>query len=234
MTHVTCRLTAKNRDRLRNPALGNRVSAKFTFSIDAGDFRGAQISAMNGGDSTPSSVSPASSASVAGTEPGCRGGRGPVIGRGPCREPLWTADAAEADADTHFPSLAERARASTRHVVRNGLASPTHSAHASFFRPSQSSSPSSRASADRRAKKVSIFIIAKFHYTGPTGPARTFLRPGSPRNSVGSVRVSDKVRAGPRGSGRARVVEFRIFATKGQRPLTRWGGGVVCGTCQQN
>jgi len=25
MTHVTCRLTAKNRDQLRNPALGNRV-----------------------------------------------------------------------------------------------------------------------------------------------------------------------------------------------------------------
>ena len=64
-------------------------------------------------------------------------------------------------------------------------------------------------------------IIAKFHYTGPTGPDRTgpdptrpdkvsfvgnrhglFLRPGSPRNSVGSVRVSDEVRAGPVGSGR--------------------------------
>ena len=43
---------------------------------------------------------------------------------------------------------------------------------------------------------------AKFHYTDtdPTGPARTrtdfFLR----RNSVGSVRVADKVRAGPVGS----------------------------------
>jgi len=31
MTHVTCRLTAKNRDQLRNPALGNRVRAAFTF-----------------------------------------------------------------------------------------------------------------------------------------------------------------------------------------------------------
>jgi len=31
MTHVTCRLTAKNRDRLRNPTLGNRVRAAFTF-----------------------------------------------------------------------------------------------------------------------------------------------------------------------------------------------------------
>ena len=27
MTHVTCRLTDKNRDQLRNPTLGNRVSA---------------------------------------------------------------------------------------------------------------------------------------------------------------------------------------------------------------
>ena len=56
----------------------------------------------------------------------------------------------------------------------------------------------------------SSLLIARFHYTGPTGPARTFLRLGSPRNSAGSVRVSDKVRAGPVGSGRARVVEFSL------------------------
>jgi len=31
MTHVTGRLTAKNRDQLRNPTLGNRVWATFTF-----------------------------------------------------------------------------------------------------------------------------------------------------------------------------------------------------------
>jgi len=31
MIHVTCRLTAKNRDQLRNPALGNRVWANVTF-----------------------------------------------------------------------------------------------------------------------------------------------------------------------------------------------------------
>jgi len=31
MTHVTCRLTAKNRDQLRNPTLGNQVWATFTF-----------------------------------------------------------------------------------------------------------------------------------------------------------------------------------------------------------
>ena len=31
MTHVTCRLTAKNRDQLRNPTLGNRVWAALTF-----------------------------------------------------------------------------------------------------------------------------------------------------------------------------------------------------------
>ena len=33
MTHVTCRLTAKNRDQLRNPTLGNRVWATFIFYI---------------------------------------------------------------------------------------------------------------------------------------------------------------------------------------------------------
>ena len=31
MTHVTCRLTTKNRDQLRNPTLDNRVWASFTF-----------------------------------------------------------------------------------------------------------------------------------------------------------------------------------------------------------
>jgi len=31
MTHVTCRLTAKNRDQLRNPTLRTRVWATFTF-----------------------------------------------------------------------------------------------------------------------------------------------------------------------------------------------------------
>ena len=31
MIHVTCRLTAKNRDQLQNPMLGNRVWATFTF-----------------------------------------------------------------------------------------------------------------------------------------------------------------------------------------------------------
>ena len=33
MTHVTCRLTAKNRDQLRNPTLGNRVWAIFFNSL---------------------------------------------------------------------------------------------------------------------------------------------------------------------------------------------------------
>jgi len=33
MTHVTCRLTAKNRDQLRNRTLGNRVWASFTFIL---------------------------------------------------------------------------------------------------------------------------------------------------------------------------------------------------------
>ena len=33
MTHVTRRLTAKNRDQLRNRTLGNRVWATFTFTF---------------------------------------------------------------------------------------------------------------------------------------------------------------------------------------------------------
>jgi len=33
MTHVTCWLTAKNRDLLRNPTLGNRVGDTFTFTF---------------------------------------------------------------------------------------------------------------------------------------------------------------------------------------------------------
>jgi len=36
MTHVTCRLTAKNRDQLRNPTLGNRVWATFYHHGDYG------------------------------------------------------------------------------------------------------------------------------------------------------------------------------------------------------
>ena len=33
MTHVNCRLTAKNRDQLRNPTLGNRAWVTFTFYL---------------------------------------------------------------------------------------------------------------------------------------------------------------------------------------------------------
>ena len=36
MTHVNCRLTVKNRDQLRNPTLGNRVWATFTFQCPCG------------------------------------------------------------------------------------------------------------------------------------------------------------------------------------------------------
>ena len=35
MTHVTCRLTFKNRDQLRNPMLANRVWATFTLLLIA-------------------------------------------------------------------------------------------------------------------------------------------------------------------------------------------------------
>jgi len=37
MTHVTCRLTAKNGDQLRNPTLGNRVWAAFYIQLHIRD-----------------------------------------------------------------------------------------------------------------------------------------------------------------------------------------------------
>jgi len=39
MTHVTCRLTAENRNQLRNPTLGNRVWVTFTFLHTVLDIR---------------------------------------------------------------------------------------------------------------------------------------------------------------------------------------------------
>jgi len=61
-------------------------------------------------------------------------------------------------------------------------------------------------------------LIVKFHYTGPTGPDQTksadFV--GDPGLRSGS---REKVRAGPCGSGRARVVEFSLYATCMATPL---------------
>jgi len=92
-----------------------------------------------------------SASSPAGDETG-RTRAGAAINPG-MRKDLW-----EPETD-HFPSLADRARASTRHVIKNGLASPTHSAHATFFRPPSNTSIT-KVSADRRAKKVnSLHVI---------------------------------------------------------------------------
>jgi len=96
---------------------------------------------MNGDLSPPSSSADA----AAELEPGGRARGGALINPG--RRDLWEPDT------EHFPSLADRARASTRHVIKNGLASPTHSAHATFFRPQMTSSIT-KVSAERRAKKV--------------------------------------------------------------------------------
>jgi len=100
---------------------------------------------MNGDSSSASSPIATIAAAAAGPEPGGRPRGGAVINPG--RRELWEPDT------EHFPSLADRARASTRHVIKNGLASPTHSAHATFFRP-QTNSTITKVSPDRRAKKV--------------------------------------------------------------------------------
>ena len=52
-------------------------------------------------------------------------------------------------------------------------------------------------------------VKAKFHYTGPTGPARTLSETRTDQRSFSEIRVV-RVRAGPRGSGRVRVVEFSV------------------------
>ena len=43
---------------------------------------------------------------------------------------------------------------------------------------------------------LTLLVIAKFHYTGPTGPARTFCDPDLRETPLGS-RGSGRVRAGP-------------------------------------
>jgi len=48
MTHVICRLTAKNRDQLRNPTLGNRVWAAFTIFLLQTGYTALHLAAANG------------------------------------------------------------------------------------------------------------------------------------------------------------------------------------------
>ena len=69
--------------------------------------------------------------------------------------------------------------------------------------------PMYRRDADSR-DQWTCRVIAKFHYTCPTGPARTFFAARVSEKLRWVRAVSDKVRAGPCGSGRARVVEFSL------------------------
>ena len=62
---------------------------------------------------------------------------------------------------------------------------------------------------------------AKFHYASPTGPDRTRADPHGLARTLSETRTDPteflgdpgckKVRAGPVGSGRARVVEFSYY-----------------------
>jgi len=78
-------------------------------------------------------------------------------------------------------------------------------------------------------------LIAKFHYTGPTGPDWTGpdqTKTGYPTKSAGSARVADKVRGlCPVGSGRARVVEFSYNARCNRVDLF---GSVQFSSCDVN
>jgi len=83
MTHVTCRLTAKNRDQLRNPTLGNRVWPTFTFTLqynisldgmryDAGD--GISVAASR---ATHGAISHGAAAPLLNLRTGCAKTAGP-------------------------------------------------------------------------------------------------------------------------------------------------------------
>jgi len=80
-----------------------------------------------------------------------------------------------------------------------------------------------------------ILLIAKFHYTGPTGPDRTRADPNGPARTLSETGTDPtefrrkKVRAGPCGSGRARVVEFSSYPTTCADFV--WSGRVRSGPC---
>jgi len=60
-----------------------------------------------------------------------------------------------------------------------------------------------------KLKLVPQLLIAKFNYTGPTGPDQTL---SETRGCVpGLAKKSARVRARPVGYGRARVVEFSLY-----------------------
>ena len=63
--------------------------------------------------------------------------------------------------EEHFPSFADRARASTRQMNRSGRVSPTHSAHGYLIR-----STLLQQQADRKAKKIRFFRNGDRFYPG--------------------------------------------------------------------
>jgi len=78
--------------------------------------------------------------------------------------------------------------------------------------------PSDGSCADARDPIKPRALIAKFHYTDPTGPARTFF--GAKLRWVRAGR-----RQSPCGSGRVRVVEFSSY-TSAIRPFVAHTGWV--------
>ena len=64
--------------------------------------------------------------------------------------------------------------------------------------------------ANLSSRQYRCFVIAEFHYTGPTGPDQIKFPDfdGNPGLRPGSY---EKNRASPVGSGRARVVEFYLY-----------------------
>ena len=76
-------------------------------------------------------------------------------------------------------------------------------------------------------------VIAKFHYTGPTGPAWTLSETRTDPTEFLGDPGRKKVRAGPVGSGRARVVEFSLKVQTGMRTALAGDNEIVSVTARR-
>jgi len=81
----------------------------------------------------------------------------------------------------------------------------------------------SKAESEAQEERGEFLVIAKFHYTGPTGPARTLSETRTDQRSFSEIRVGSGPCRRTRpdqvhglclvGYGRARLVEFSYYAT---------------------
>jgi len=150
MTHVTCKLTAKNRDQLRNPhTLGNRVWASFTLKQSVLNFC-----------STATRLQRRSHTAYCATlaRPVCESSRGHQRRCKKCLAIVY---------------LAVSIIRAPRHSARRRYQYIVISARRRMIHSTRVSCILSRSRLHRTSSPVSL--KTKFHYTDPIGPARTFF-----------------------------------------------------------